>query len=121
MIASHEKNVKSTVIKAEGYANIRGKVLISAASGWEDYVMRLFEVMEDGYSGDHSHDYPHIVYVLEGKGDLYLEGEKLPIEKGSFAFIANGQRHQLKNSSNKGEVLKFICIVPKEGHLGFDD
>jgi hypothetical protein len=33
MIAVNEKNVKPKVLIEEGYANVTGKVLISAASG----------------------------------------------------------------------------------------
>ncbi|MBK5239646.1 cupin domain-containing protein [Clostridium sp.] len=119
MIVSNEKYVKVSQISAPGYANIVGKVLVSSETGWDDYVMRVFQVSENGYSGRHSHDYPHIVYTLEGTGTLFLDGKDYPIESGSFTFIPPNKEHQL---SNKGkDDLKFICIVPKRGHLGFDD
>jgi quercetin dioxygenase-like cupin family protein len=70
--------------------------------------MRLFELGKDGYSADHSHDFPHIVYVLEGKGMLHLDGKKMPIESGSFAFIPNGKRHQLTNTAKDGQSLRFL-------------
>ena len=41
MIAAHEKEVKPKVLIGEGYANVIGKVLISAASGWDDMVKTL--------------------------------------------------------------------------------
>jgi hypothetical protein len=36
-----KKNVKPKVLIGEGYANVTGKVLISAASGWDDMVKTL--------------------------------------------------------------------------------
>lgn len=119
MIVSHEKDVKVHSISAKGYSNIVGKVLVSQENGWDDYVMRQFEVSENGYSGRHSHDYPHIVYTLEGVGSLFLDGENYPIERGSFTFIPPNKEHQLTNTGK--QQLKFICIVPKSGHVGFDD
>lgn len=118
MIVSNEKDVKISEIKAPGYANIVGKVLVSPETGWDNYVMRVFEVGENGHSGRHTHDYPHIVYTLEGTGTLFLDGKDYSIEKGSFTFIPPNKEHQL---INKGEDhLKFICIVPERGHIGFD-
>ena len=114
-----EKNIAATPIIGSGYANISGKVLVNAANGWDDYVMRLFEVQKGGHSGDHSHDFEHIVYVLEGQGTLRLGETIHPVEKGAFTVIPANIRHQLVNTSKSGEELKFICIVPKEGHSGF--
>jgi len=108
MIASNEKNVKAVELVNEAYKNVKGKVLVSPETGWDDYVMRLFELGEGGYSADHSHDFPHIVYVLEGEGFLYLQEEKIPVESGSFAFIPNNKRHQLVNARENGDSLRFI-------------
>ena len=121
MIAAHEKDIISKDLIGEGYRNVKGKVLISAATGWDDYVMRLFEVGQGGYSANHKHNYPHIVYVLDGEGVLEMDGKIYPIQNGSFAFIENNIQHQLRNTGKNGEVLKFTCIVPKEGHLGFPE
>lgn len=119
MIISNEKDVKVCNISAPGYANIVGKVLVSPETGWDDYVMRQFEVGEGGYSGRHTHSYPHIVYTLGGEGTLFLDGKEYPLEAGSFCFIPSDKLHQLLNKGK--DKLKFICIVPKEGHVGFDE
>ncbi|HKL11385.1 MAG TPA: cupin domain-containing protein [Clostridia bacterium] len=108
MIASNEKNVKAIELVNEAYKNVKGKVLVSPENGWDDYVMRLFELGKGGYSADHSHDFPHIVYVLEGEGVLHLDGKEMAIESGSFAFIPNKKRHQLVNASENGDSLRFI-------------
>lgn len=108
MIASNEKSVRAVELVSEAYKNVKGKVLVSPETGWDDYVMRLFELGKEGYSADHSHDFPHIVYVLDGEGFLYMEGDKIPVESGSFAFIPNNKRHQLVNSRENGDPLRFI-------------
>ena len=90
------------------------KVAISPENGWQDHVMRIMEVEPNGYTPKHTHPWPHINYIIEGKGTLLLNGIENPIEAGSYAYVPSDQLHQFKNTSDK--ILRFICIVPKEGH-----
>ncbi len=120
MIVSNIKNVKGVDVINDAYKNVLGRVLISPETGWEDYVMRMFELGKDGYSADHQHDFPHIVFVLDGIGTLVLDGKEKPIENGSFAYIPNNSQHQLLNKGTGDEKLKFICIVHQEDHVPFE-
>ena len=121
MIASHEKNIKLVDLNSDAYKNVKGKVLISPACGSDVNVLRLFEVSKDGYSANHAHDYPHYVYVLDGEGTLEMDGKKYDIEPGSCAFVPNNIQHQLVNTTNTGKLLRFLCMVPVEGHVGFGE
>lgn len=89
------------------------KVLVSPQEGWEGYVMRVFDLGEGGYTPKHSHPWPHINYILKGKGILHLDGKDYAIEEGSYAYVPNDKIHQFTNSGP--ETLSFICIVPEEG------
>jgi quercetin dioxygenase-like cupin family protein len=120
MIVSNIKNVPGVDVINDAYKNVLGRVLISPETGWEDYVMRMFELGKDGYSADHQHDFPHIVFVLGGTGVLILDGKENPIESGSFAYIPNNSQHQLLNKGTSDEKLKFICIVHQEDHVPFE-
>nr|WP_291350258.1 cupin domain-containing protein [Desulfosporosinus sp.] len=99
----------------EQIKNAVKKVLISPAQGWEGYVMREFELGEGGYSPRHTHPWPHIIYILKGKGSLHLDGHDYPVEAGSFAFVPNDKLHQFKNTDS--DRFTFICIVPEEGDV----
>ena len=90
------------------------KVLVSPNEGWKDHVMRVVELGKDGYSPKHSHPWQHINYVLEGKGELEIDGVVTPISVGSYAYVPENALHQFRNTGH--EVFKFICIVPVEGH-----
>ena len=90
------------------------RVLISPKDGWEGYVMREVTVLEDGYTPKHIHPWEHINYMLEGDGELMIDGKINKVSKGSFAFVPPSTIHQFRNVG-KG-TFKFICIVPKEGH-----
>lgn len=121
MIASNVKDVKLVDLNSDAYKNVKGKVLISPACGSDENVLRLFEIAQDGYSANHNHNYPHYVYVLEGEGTLELDGKKQLIESGSFSFIPVNIQHQFVNTTKTGKLLKFLCMVPIEGHLGFSE
>ena len=111
---NNEKNIQGEVIDHMDAKNSLMKVLVGPKEGWDGYVMRSVEVEKDGFSPKHMHDWPHINYVLEGNGVLFLEGKEQVISKGSIAYIPSNELHQFKNTGS--EVLKFICIVPERGH-----
>ena len=114
MIVNNFKNLKPMTINSPEAKNAQMKVLVSANEGWEDYVMRVVEVEKTGYTPKHSHPWPHINYVIEGKGEIMIEGEVNPVEAGSYAYIPANSLHQFRNTGDT--QFKFICIVPKEGH-----
>lgn len=90
------------------------KVLVGPNEGWSDHVMRVFELQPGGFTPKHSHDWPHINFILKGEGTLFLNGVENPVSAGSYAYVPGNELHQFKNAGN--EPFMFICIVPKEGH-----
>ena len=114
MIVSNESNIIPTVIEIPGAKNAAMKALVGENQGWQDYVMRIIEVDREGYTPKHTHPWPHINYMVEGRGVLYLDGEEQNVEPGAFAYIPGGKEHQFRNAGDG--KFRFICIVPKEGH-----
>ncbi|ABZ84839.1 conserved hypothetical protein [Heliomicrobium modesticaldum Ice1] len=102
------------VIQLEGPGIIKAakQSLIGPAQGWDGWSMRLFTLSEGGQTPRHSHPWPHINYVVGGRGTLFLGGKEHPIQAGSIAYIPGGEEHQFMNVS--GEDFSFICIVPAE-------
>lgn len=115
MIVANEKNVHAITMESPEVKNAAIKALISPKEGWDGYVMRVIDLGEGGYSPKHTHQWPHINYILQGKGSLHIEGKDTPIEAGSYAYVPAGSQHQYKNTGNG--TLRFICIVPQEGHV----
>ncbi len=114
MIVSHEKNAIANMINSPAVQNAAMKVLIGEKEGWSDHVMRVLELGPEGYSPKHAHPWPHINYMLEGKGMLFIEGQEKPVEAGSYAYIPADVEHQFRNAGDG--MFRFICIVPKQGH-----
>ncbi len=110
----HLDQLESKVLTSSEVRDASMKVLVSPKEGWEGYVMRVLEVKEEGYTPKHQHPWPHINYVIEGDGELMIQGETQKIKAGSYAYIPGNTLHQFKNVG-KG-IFKFICIVPEEGH-----
>jgi len=115
MMVSHEKEKELVAMTIEGAAGAGLKVLIGPNEGWNDYVMRKVELEPFGHSPEHAHPWPHINYILEGKGTILLDGKEIPAEKGTIAYIPPNAKHQFLNVQNG--PFHFICIVPKEGHI----
>ena len=109
------KDLEKFLVDHPSAANTSMKVLVSPSDGWEGYVMRVVEVEEGGYTPKHSHPWPHINYFIEGTGELMISGKINPVEAGSFAFVPIDTLHQFRNTGT--DVFKFICIVPKKGHI----
>jgi quercetin dioxygenase-like cupin family protein len=114
MIVAHEKDILPTVINHPDVKSAAMRVLVGPQQGWSDHVMRVVELGADGYSPDHTHDWPHINYMIEGSGVLTVDGREYPVQAGGYAYVPAGSRHQFRNSGQ--DMFRFICIVPKEGH-----
>ena len=99
---------------AAGAKDVNKKVLVGPAEGWEGWVMRLFTFAPGGHTPKHSHPWPHINYIVAGKGILYLDGKEHEVTAGSIAYIPGGKEHQFRNISESDEFA-VICIVPEEG------
>lgn len=113
-MVKNSKELVSKEIKLDSVKEAYMKVLVGKEEGWEDHVMRLMEVGESGYTPKHQHPWPHINYMVEGKGELMINGVIHEVEAGSYAFVPSDTIHQFRNVGTG--MFKFICIVPSKGH-----
>lgn len=97
----------------EGVKNAFVEKAITAKQGWEGWAMRLFTLQEEGFTPKHSHDWPHINYIVSGEGTLFLEGKPQAVKAGDTAYVPGGELHQFRNTGTEDFV--FMCIVPEEG------
>jgi len=114
MIIGNINELQGKKLESDLVKNALMKVLVSPNEGWDGYVMRVVELGKDGFTPKHSHDWPHINYVIEGDGEILIGENYTKVNSGSFAFVPNNTLHQYRNTSDK--VFKFICIVPEIGH-----
>ena len=103
----------SLEINLEAAKGVLKQQAISSSEGWEGWSMRIFTLKKDGFTPFHSHPWPHINYIIKGKGTLFIDGKERPVFPGDTAYIKEGEDHQFKNSGD--DEFSFICIVPEEG------
>jgi len=108
----HESEIEPVEIIGEGIAGTVKQILVGPDDGYEGF-MRVFTLSPGGHTPYHSHEWWHANYILEGEGQLLIDGTKHAIKTGSVAYIEGGKKHRFENTG-KG-FLKFICLVPPEG------
>ena len=111
------KNLKSVLNQewssTDKYPGVRWKFLIDAdftkSSGLS---LGFAEIAPGGDLILHYHSPAEIYVVTDGKGLLNKSGELEEIKKGDVVYIAENEKHALKNNGN--EVLKFYWIFPTD-------
>ena len=111
MIVRSFTDVKSERIDAEGAAGVSKRVLVSAADGAPNFIMRQFVIEPGGNTPYHTHDWEHVIYVLSGQGHVRHSVGKYDIEAGSAALILPGEEHGFVNTGD--EPLVFLCSIPR--------
>ncbi len=113
MYVSHRDEITKREIENPAMKHVTKQVLIGPEQGWKDYVMRMFTLSSGGYAPLHSHDWPHIIYVVEGTGNIIMNGSDNAVRSGSTAYVPANIEHQVRNTGD-GKFV-FICIVPEYG------
>jgi len=89
---------------------IAARVVIGKNDNANNFCMRVFEIATGGMTSKHSHDWEHEVFIHSGEGEVYGNGQWLPVKAGNVVFIPGNEEHQLRN--NGEEKLTFVCLVP---------
>ena len=111
MLVKNKQQTISGPVHEEGSEKVRKAVLIGPEEGAPHFVMRRFDVEAGGFTPFHSHDWEHVVYVLEGSGKLVGEDAQQALEPGSSVFVAPGEKHQFRADENS--PLVFLCTIPR--------
>jgi quercetin dioxygenase-like cupin family protein len=96
-------------------AEIKGvaaRVVIGKAQGAENFCMRVFNFSPGGFTRRHMHDWEHEMFIHEGNGEIFSNGDWQPVAVGNALFIPANEEHQIRNNSN--ELLTVVCLVPSK-------
>ena len=94
----------------KGCKGVSIRWLITKDMGAENFAMRLFEVEPEGNTPLHSHEWEHEIIIHAGKGEVFCEGEWVPVTRGYTVFIPGNEEHQIRNAGD--ELLVFACVIP---------
>ena len=106
-------SIKLGPVEMDGVKGASKANVVGAPEGWEDHTLRVFRLTPGGFTPHHQHDWPHINYVIKGKGKLTIGDDTQEISAKDFALVPSNTRHQFQNPFD--EDFEFICIVPNKG------
>jgi len=103
-------DIEAEPVNMEGAEYVSIRWLISENDGAERFAMRLFELGENGRTPLHQHAWEHEVFVLEGDGAVWKEGEEVAVPSGTAIFVPPEEKHCFINKGNA--PFRFLCLVP---------
>ena len=106
----HYEDLDPSPVTHEEVTGVTIRGLISKEDGATNFAMRLFEVEPGGNTPLHTHPWEHEVFVLDGNGAVWKEGEDVPLGPGTAVFVLSDEKHRFKNTGDR--VFRFICLVP---------
>ncbi len=110
-------DVEMSPVQMEGVQGASMAMMVGRADGAPHFAMRSFRVEAGGHTPKHSHDYEHEVYIVEGTGEILLDGQYRPIRHGDTIYVPADEEHQFKAGT---DGLRFLCFVPVERNCGGD-
>ena len=85
--------------------------------GREAVVARV-EIAPETFAGRHTHPGEEISYILEGEGEILIEGQPaLKVKPGDSFIIPAGARHDAHNTGKQPLKLVGIYVVDKSQPL----
>jgi mannose-6-phosphate isomerase-like protein (cupin superfamily) len=63
-------------------------------------VTQFIGLIPPGRAPDHFHRYDEVIYVLEGEGELHIDGEQAPLRPGSCVHLPKTLVHCLANTGS---------------------
>ena len=106
------KEIPLEPVTVEGAKGAHIRWLIGQKDGAPNFAMRMFEVDVDGHTPYHTHNYEHLVFILDGKGVLKTKDGEKPMSPWDAIYVDPNIEHQFINTGDT--ALKFLCSIPHE-------
>lgn len=100
-------------VHVDGAQGVSASSLVAEPDGAPTCAMRLFELAPGGRTPHHTHDWEHVIYVVEGEGLVATGKEEFELAAGDTALVDPGEEHHFSN--NGKAPFRFVCVVPLRG------
>ena len=104
------KEIAVDKVEMDGAKDCMVQLAVTPRDGAPTFAMRVFEVAPGGHTPLHHHPYEHEIYVMEGSGTVWRDGNDVPLKPGDVLYIPADEQHQFKNAADK--PFKFMCLIP---------
>ncbi len=114
---SHEMNLKTINLLSENFGK-KGEISRRSVAQYENFAFTLVSIGKP--EEPHIHQKSDlIVILLEGEGEINIEGEKKYVKKGDIIFIQKNKVHFFVNKGTKTALALVISSPPlqKEDYL----
>ncbi len=91
-------------------AGVTKQVLLGAAEGTTDFIVRYFTIPPGGSSALDQHRHQHGVVITHGSGRVLLGDKWHAIGVGDAVFTDTDEIHQFEATGTS--ALGFICVIP---------
>jgi len=115
MLIRNINEVEDAPVPMDGVKGVRMALMVGREDGAPNFALRSFRVEPGGHSPHHSHDYEHEVYIVDGAGEVLLDGAYRPIKQGDVVYVPADEEHQFR-AGDAG--LRFLCLVPVTRNCG---
>ncbi|MBL8747393.1 MAG: cupin domain-containing protein [Phycisphaerae bacterium] len=115
MLIRNIDEVSRKPVQMEGVKGVTMAVMVGRDDGAPNFALRSFRVEPGGHSPRHQHDYEHEVFVVEGTGEVLLEGSFHPIRKGDVIYVPANHEHHFRAGASG---MQFLCLVPVTRNCG---
>ncbi|MFZ2448342.1 MAG: cupin domain-containing protein [Syntrophobacteraceae bacterium] len=105
-------DVTPTLFDNEQAKGVAARVVVGRRDGAENFFMRVFEISPGGNSPRHTHDWEHEMFFHTGEGELFIDGQWMPVKSGTVALVPANADHQIKNTGTG--MLALVCLVPSK-------
>ena len=107
----HYTEADAQTFEGDIVKGVTGRIVIGKADMANNFCMRTFTVEPGGFTPKHTHKWEHEIFIHQGSGKLFKEGDYVDVKPGDVIFIPGNEEHQFKNDSS--EPFTFVCLVPK--------
>jgi quercetin dioxygenase-like cupin family protein len=108
------QEVATDVVREPGAKQATIKRLIDTTDGADRFVLSLFELLPNGSTPPHYHEWEHEIFILQGTMQLMLPQEKrmVQLQAGDVIFIPRNEPHGFMTGAD--ETCQFLVVAPTE-------
>ena len=111
MIIRNLLEISADDVEMPGMSGVAAQGILMEHPLLPGFLVRMFTLEPEGYTGLHQHPQQHLHYVVEGQGFFASDdGERQALRTGDVVLTEPNEFHQMVNAS-EDDVMRFFDVV----------